>query len=82
MRPSPCFLISGLVQVPSLSGCSGSPGSIQAEDNSFEFEHQWMIGKDPSLELEQDVIMDADLLWQHDLRSLEFKISEKDASRA
>ena len=36
-----------------------------------------MIGKDPSLELEQDAIMDADLLWQHDLRSLEFKISEK-----
>ena len=50
---------------------------FRREDNSFEFEHQWMIGKDPSLELEQDVIMDADLLWQHDLRSLEFKISEK-----
>ena len=51
---------------------------FRREDNSFEFEHQWMIGKDPSkIELEQDVIMDADLLWQHDLRSLEFKISEK-----
>lgn len=51
------------------------------EDNSFEFEHQWMMGKDPSLELEQDTIMDADILWQHDLRALDFKILEKKRRR-
>ncbi|MEL0099611.1 MAG: hypothetical protein VW907_08660, partial [Opitutae bacterium] len=51
------------------------------EDNSFEFEHQWMMGKDPSLELEQDIIMDADILWQHDLRALDFKILEKKRRR-
>jgi hypothetical protein len=51
------------------------------EDNSFLFEHQWMKGKDASLELDQDLRMDADQLWQHDLRSLDFKISEKNRRR-
>jgi hypothetical protein len=49
----------------------------RTENNSFEFEHQWLSGKDPSLELDQDVTMDADLLWQHDLRSMPFKVVEK-----
>jgi len=47
------------------------------ENNSFQFEQQWLLGNDPTLELDQDVVMDADELWQHDLRSLPFKAVEK-----
>ena len=54
---------------------------FRREDNTFEFEHQWLVGKDPALELEQDVYVDADFLWQHDLRSLDFKIAEKTRRR-
>jgi hypothetical protein len=53
----------------------------RTDNNTFQFEHQWMTGNDPSLELDQDVTMDADLLWQHDLRSLPFKLFEKDRRR-
>jgi len=73
-------LLLGLVD---LSGYDLCPDVLVAreiyrtENNTFEFEHQWMSGKDPSLELDQDVTMDADLLWQHDLRSLAFKVVEK-----
>jgi hypothetical protein len=73
-------LLIGLVD---LSGYDLCPDVLVAreiyrmENNSFEFEHQWMSGKDPSLELDQDVRMDADLLWQHDLRTLPFKVVEK-----
>ena len=73
-------MLLGLVD---LSGYDLCPDVLVAreiyrtENNSFEFEHQWMSGKDPSLELDQDVTMDADLLWQHDLRSMPFKVVEK-----
>ena len=54
---------------------------FRREDNTFEFEQQWMAGKDPNLELDQDAIMSADILWQHDLRNIDFKIAEKTRRR-
>lgn len=77
-------LLHGLVDLTKYGVCPDillAREVYRRDNNSFEFEHQWMIGKDPSLELDQDVIMDADILWQHDLRSLEFKISEKNRRR-
>ena len=53
----------------------------RTDNNTFQFEHQWMYGKDPSLSLDQDVSMVADELWQHDLRSLPFKLVEKNRRR-
>ena len=74
----------GLVDLSKFELCSDIliGGEVfRREDNTFEFEHQWLEGKDPALELEQDVYMDADFLWQHDLRNLEFKIAEKNRRR-
>jgi len=57
-------------------------GEVFRDPNDFFlFDHQWMEGKDPELELDQDVRMSADDLWQHDLRSTEFKVSEKNRRR-
>ena len=47
------------------------------KDGFFKFEHEWMDGKSPSLELDQDVVLDAEELWNTDLRSVEFKKSER-----
>jgi len=53
----------------------------RTDNHTFQFEHQWMNGEDPSLSLDQDVSMDADELWQHDLRGLPFKLVEKNRRR-
>ena len=77
-------LLLGLVDLSKYEVCPDilvAREVFRREDNKFEFEHQWMEGKDSSLELDQDVIIDADTLWQHDLRSLDFKIAEKNRRR-
>ena len=63
----------GLVDLSKFELCSDIliGGEVfRREDNTFEFEHQWLDGKDPALELEQDVYMDADFLWQRRFKKL------------
>ena len=77
-------LLLGLIDLSKYEVCSDilvTKEIYRMENNSFQFEQQWMHGKDPTLELEQDVVMDADELWQHDLRSLPFKAIEKTRRR-
>jgi len=77
-------LLLGLVDLSKYEVCPDilvTREIYRMENNSFQFEQQWMLGKDPSLELEQDVVMNADELWQHDLRSLPFKVIEKTRRR-
>ena len=47
----------------------------------FKFEHTWLDGNDPSLELQQDVMLEADELWKVDLRPPLFKGSEQKRRR-
>ena len=49
----------------------------RSKDGYFQFEHEWMEGKDPELELEQDVSISAEELWDVDLRPLSYKFSER-----
>ena len=73
-------LLLGLIDLSKYEVCPDilvTKEVYRMENNSFQFEQQWLLGKDPTLELEQDVVMDADELWQHDLRNLSFKAVEK-----
>ena len=46
------------------------------KDGFFLFEHEWMEGKNPSLEIDQSVKISSDQLWTVDLRANDFKKSE------
>jgi hypothetical protein len=46
------------------------------KDGFFLFEHEWMEGKNPSLEIDQSVKISSDRLWTVDLRANDFKKSE------
>ena len=73
-------LLLGLIDLSKYEVCPDilvTKEVYRIENNSFQFEQQWLLGKDPTLELEQDVVMDADELWRHDLRNLSFKAVEK-----
>ena len=73
-------LLLGLIDLSKYEVCPDilvTKEVYRMENNSFQFEQQWLLGKDPTLELEQDVVMDADELWRHDLRNLSFKAVEK-----
>jgi hypothetical protein len=73
-------LLLGLIDLSKYEVCPDilvTKEVYRMENNSFQFEQQWLLGKDPTLELDQDVVMDADELWQHDLRNLSFKAVEK-----
>jgi hypothetical protein len=77
-------LLLGLIDLSKYEVCPDilvTKEVYRMENNSFQFEQQWLLGKDPTLELEQDVVMDADELWQHDLRNLSFKAVEKTRRR-
>ena len=50
---------------------------IRTKDGFFRFEHEWLDGKDADLEVEQDVVVDADALWTSDLRQRDFKDAEQ-----
>ena len=43
------------------------------KDGFFHFEHQWLDGKDPTLDLEQETSICGDLLWNMDLRPPPYK---------
>lgn len=49
----------------------------RANDGFFHFEHEWMEGKNPELDLDQNVVLSGDELWDVDLRPVPFKESEK-----
>jgi len=53
----------------------------RTKDGFFKFEHTWLDGNDPSLELQQDVMLEADELWKVDLRPPLFKGSEQKRRR-
>jgi len=44
----------------------------RTKDGFFKFEHNWLVGKDSDLSLDQDVLLSADELWTSDLRQREF----------
>ena len=54
---------------------------FRTKDGFFKFEHKWLVGKDPKLELEQNVLLGADKLWKVDLRPPVFKETEQKRSR-
>jgi hypothetical protein len=47
------------------------------KDGVFKFEHEWLQGDDPSLDLEQNVFIDSEELWTIDIRSPSFKSEER-----
>lgn len=47
------------------------------KDGNFKFEHEWLHGDNPNLELEQDNFLDSEDLWKVDLRSSSFKTDER-----
>lgn len=49
----------------------------RTKEGFFRFEHDWLDGKDTDLEMEQDVLVDADALWTSDLRHRDFKNTEQ-----
>ena len=53
-------------------------GEVERQkDGFFKFEHEWMDGSSPDLELDQEITLDAEELWNSDLRSVEFKQFER-----
>ncbi len=46
------------------------------KDGFFHFEHQWLEGNDPTLELEQETSICGDFLWNMDLRPPSYKFHE------
>lgn len=51
------------------------------KDGVFKFEHEWLQGNDPNLDLEQNVYIDAEELWKIDVRSPSFKREERKRRR-
>jgi hypothetical protein len=47
------------------------------KDGFFKFEHEWMDGDNPDLELDQQIKLNGNDLWNSDLRSVEFKQFER-----
>ena len=54
---------------------------FRTKDGFFKFEHNWLVGKDPKLELEQNVLLGAEKLWKVDLRPPVFKETEQKRRR-
>ena len=53
-------------------------GEVERLKNGmFRFDHEWLVGSTPWLDLDQVVFLDGDELWSADLRSLEYKANEK-----
>ena len=51
------------------------------KDGFFHFEHQWLEGKDPTLELEQETTISGASLWDVDLRPPPYKFYERKRRR-
>ncbi|MEC7542651.1 MAG: hypothetical protein VX479_03300, partial [Verrucomicrobiota bacterium] len=51
------------------------------KDGFFHFEHQWLEGKDPNLELEQETTISGASLWDVDLRPPPYKFYERKRRR-
>ena len=51
------------------------------KDGFFHFEHQWLEGMDPTLELEQETTISAASLWDVDLRPPPYKFYERKRRR-
>ena len=52
------------------------------KNGMFRFEHEWLVGSSPELDLDQVVFLDGDELWSVDLRSLEYKANEKESRKS
>jgi len=50
---------------------------MRTNDGFFKFEHEWLVGKDSDLSLDQDALIPADALWTSDLRHRDFKEVEQ-----
>lgn len=53
----------------------------RTKDGFFHFEHQWLEGMDPTLELEQETTISAASLWDVDLRPPPYKFYERKRRR-
>ena len=49
----------------------------QTKDGSFQFEHHWLDGDDPKMEINPASSLSEDELWGIDLRQVAFKFQEK-----
>ena len=49
----------------------------QTKDGSFQFEHHWLDGDDPKMEINPASFLSEDELWGIDLRQVAFKFQEK-----
>lgn len=47
------------------------------KDGIFKFDHEWLQGDDPGLDLDQNLLTDSEELWTIDIRSPSFKKEEK-----
>ena len=47
------------------------------KDGLFKFDHEWLQGDDPSLDLDQNLLTDSEELWTIDIRSPSFKKEER-----
>lgn len=47
------------------------------KDGFFKFDHEWLQGDDPSLDLDQNLLTDSEELWTIDIRSPSFKKEER-----
>ena len=58
-------------------------GEVERLKNGmFRFDHEWLVGSTPGLDLDQVVFLDGDELWSADLRSLEYKANEKESRKS
>lgn len=47
------------------------------KDGLFKFDHEWLQGDDPGLDLDQNLLTDSEELWTIDIRSPSFKKEER-----
>lgn len=47
------------------------------KDGIFKFDHEWLQGDDPGLDLDQNLLTDSEELWTIDIRSPSFKKEER-----
>ena len=58
-------------------------GEVERLKNGmFSFDHEWLVGSTPGLDLDQVVYLDGDELWTADIRSLEYKANEKESRKS
>ena len=58
-------------------------GEVERLKNGmFRFDHEWLVGSSPGLDLDQGAFLDGDELWSADLRSLEYKANEKESRKS